>query len=101
MFFRAEGDKVRVRWPIWSTDQYIKPLTLLAEAEDAMRNAAVDLSWVALRPQREALLAAEADVEEMFTEDWSVDEAEKAYRLLGQAILRARVQRGDFAYDDD
>jgi hypothetical protein len=97
---RAEGAEVVVNHEVLATDILLKPLQRLDEAEREYRAVEGDLSTVELQPYREALMAAEQDVADLFTERLSIGEAMRKHAALGRAILQARIMRGDYSYDD-
>jgi hypothetical protein len=97
---RDEGERVVVELSVNEVDTYIKPLTLLAEAQARYRARVTDLGTADLRPYTEAYAAAEDDVRYALSETLDVRQAEYLCRQLEKAILRAKVARGDFAYED-
>lgn len=102
MYITDHGPSVRLRWPVYSDpDAYLKPLHELVDAQRAFEGERADLGTVALRPYQERVLAAEADVEDAFTEDFTIAHAERIHAALGAAIIRAKVSRGDFNRHDD
>lgn len=98
---RDEGDRVVVELSINELDTYIKPLTLLAEAQADFEAHKTDLGYVDLIPYTMALTAAEDDVQYALSETLSIGGAEYLSRQLEKAILRAKLARGDFDYSDE
>jgi hypothetical protein len=99
MYVTDHGDRVRVRWPVYSDpDAYLVPLHELVAASENYDAHQGDLGTRDLRPFADRVAAAEADVEEAFTEDYTIAHAERVYAALGAAIVRAKVARGDFNY---
>ena len=100
MIARADGAEVVVSHEVLPTDTLLKPVMRLDEAEREYAAAEGDLSTVELQPYREAVMAAEQDVEELFTERLSIGEAMRRHAALGRAILQARINHGSFEYID-
>ena len=100
MIARAVGAEVVVNHEVLATDILLKPVQRLDEAEREYRAVEGDLSTVELQPYREALMAAEQDVADLFTERLTIGEAMRRHAALGRAILQARLNSGQFEYID-
>ena len=101
MIARAVGAEVVVSHEVLATDILLKPVQRLDEAEREYRAVEGDLSTVELQPYREALMAAEQDVADLFTERLTIGEVMRRHAALGRAILQARINHGSFEYIDD
>lgn len=99
MIAHAEKDRVHVRFPIDEPDAYILRLLELRDAERNYRAHATDLSTVELRPYADRLLAAQDDVHELFTEVYTIEQAERLQAALFKAITQAKASAGRFNGD--
>lgn len=95
---RHEQAKVVLEHERYDTAYHLKPLLRLDEAERNLASVEGDLGTAALQPYRDALEAAEADVEELFREELTIKQAETLHHRLGAAIVQAKIWRGDFTY---
>ena len=96
--YYPQKDKVVLRFTQYGdADFYIKPLAVLEEAQHALEAVLSDLPSSELHNYHDAVNAAEADVEALFTEEMTIEQAERQHRRLGAAILNAKAFRGDFA----
>lgn len=101
MYARAVGHRVKVGLWLNSVDTYIKPLTELAEAQDAYRALRTEFSTTKLQPVSERLLAAEQDVEGAFSDVYTIEQAERLAASLFAAITEARANDGRFNGGDE
>ena len=100
MYARAEGRRVKVG--IWNNDpaEYLWPLTELEEAQAAYTARLAAFSSAELRPYEDRLLAAEQDVEDAFSEVYTIEQAERLAASLFAAITEARANDGRFGGDE-
>jgi hypothetical protein len=96
MYAHADDTKVRIGLHFDDPEVYLGPLTELAEAGEALRLNQPDLATFHLRPFQERLAAAEADVEDLFSELLSIETAEKICSQLYGAIVQAKAAAGRF-----
>ena len=100
MYARAERNRVRIGLWFNDADTFIKPLTILAEAEADFQAVRTELPSRLLRPYKERLLAAEQDVEDVFSDVYTIEQAEALASRLFAAITEAKANDGRFGSDE-
>jgi hypothetical protein len=98
---RAERGKIRLQTSWDDPEVYLPVLEELIAANENYDAHQTDLGAAALRPFAERLAAAEADMDDMFAEVLTIEQAESLHARLYGAIVRAKADAGRFAYDGD
>jgi hypothetical protein len=101
MYPRDDEDRIVLEPFFEDPDVYVKPFIRLDEADQRVRALEGELSSREMAPYRDELESCWSDVEDLFRTALTIEEAEKFYRRLGAAILRAKVWRGQFTYYDE
>jgi hypothetical protein len=98
---RAERGKIRLQTSWDDPWVYLPVLEELIEANADYRAHVPDLGTGLLRPFAERLAAAEADMDDMFAEVLTIEQAESLHARLYGAIIAAKAESGRFAYNED
>ena len=101
MSARAEDTKVRIGLHWNDPETYLGPLNELIDAEEALYRDQPDLPTVDLRPLKDRVGAAEADVDDLFSDVYSIESAEKICTALFAAITQAKAAAGRFNGGDE
>jgi hypothetical protein len=98
---RAERGKIRLQTSWDDPEVYLPVLEELIAANENYDAHQTDLGAAALRPFAERLAAAEADMDDMFAEVLTIEQAESLHARLYGAIIAAKAESGRFTYNED